>query len=220
MGSIFTGCSRLTDVIIGDNVKFIPELVFSNCSELTSVTIPDSVTSIGEYAFWGCSRLTSIIIPDNVTSIGDGVFGDCSILKTVYWNASKCTSGGSGSYPTGSDNYPIFANCTKLTKVIIGDDVEYIPAYAFYGCTKLTSITIPNSVTSIGYYAFYGCSGLTSVTFEDTDGWHVDVTYPQKNAEILRQGTAIKKQNKKEIHYEKKKGKTTGRKTRQDTYQD
>ena len=176
----FEGCTSLSIVTIGENVKNIPAYAFSGCSGLTSITIPNSVTSIGEYAFRYCTGLTS-----------------------VEFNATNCTS-------IGSSNYPAFEGCASLSIVTIGENVKNIPAYAFYGCSGLTSVTIGNSVTSIGdgafegcnierielncpsignwftnktsikevvignsvrsigHYAFYGCSGLTSITIPNS----------------------------------------------------
>ena len=52
---------------------------------------------------------------------------------------------------------------TEITSVVIGDDVTYIGAYAFYGHTALTSVTIGSSVTTIGEDAFENCSALTAI---------------------------------------------------------
>ena len=36
---------------------------------------------------------------------------------------------------------------------------------AFYGCSKISSIVIPENVATIGGYAFSSCSGLKEVSF-------------------------------------------------------
>ncbi len=72
----------------GKLVTAIGENAFWYCSKLTSVIIPDNVTSIGDYAFYACSGLTSITIPDNVTSIGDEAFYDCSGLSEIRFNGT------------------------------------------------------------------------------------------------------------------------------------
>ena len=79
---IFRGCRNLTTVMIGDNVKTIPDFAFSGCSELTSVTIPDSVTNIGAWAFTNCTQLTTLNYK--------GTKEQWSEIKNGYWkNGSK-----------------------------------------------------------------------------------------------------------------------------------
>ena len=155
--SIFDGCSKLSTVIIGNNVETIPTLLFCDCTGLTSVTIPSSVTSIGDGAFSGCSGLTAVTIPNSVTSIGDYAFLDCSGLTSITIPDSV-TSIGNGA----------FSFCSGLTSITIPDSVTSIGSYAFDHCSGLTSITIPDSVTSIGEEAFSGCSGLSSVNYQGT----------------------------------------------------
>ena len=153
----FYQCSGLTSVTIGNSVTSIGGYAFSYCSGLTSVTIPNSVTSIGDYAFYQCSGLTSVTIPNSVTSIGYEAFRGCSGLTEVNFNATNCTS-------MGDSSNPVFKNCTSLSTLNIGDNVQNIPSYAFYECSSLKSVNIGNSVTSIRERAFDGCSGLTSIT--------------------------------------------------------
>ena len=52
---VFSGCTNLKTINIGNNVKTIPSYAFYSCSGLTEVTIGNSVTEIGEYAFYSCS---------------------------------------------------------------------------------------------------------------------------------------------------------------------
>ena len=59
-----------------------------------------------------------------------------------------------------------FADCSKVTSIVIPDSVTSIGAYAFRYCTGLTNIVIPDSVTNIGDGAFEGCIGLTSISVD------------------------------------------------------
>ena len=140
---IFTHCSALTTIHIGENVKYFPGNIFSGCtslekfegkwasedhrclvgsdtlkafapSGLTQYTIPNNIKVIGDEAFYGCNGLTSVTIPESVTTIGND---------------------------------------------------------AFYGCSGLTSVTIPNGVTSIGGNAFLWCDGLEKVYISDLAAW-------------------------------------------------
>ncbi len=156
----FHDCGGLTSIIFNaincTSMENSPYPVFSGCTNLSSLTIGDSVQYIPSYAFSGCSGLTSLTIPDSVTSIGTGAFYDCSGLTSVVFNAINCAS-------MGSSSCPVFSGCTNLSSITIGDSVQIIPSYAFYGCSNLTSITIPHSVTSIRNRTFYGCSSLHTI---------------------------------------------------------
>lgn len=174
----FYNCKGLTSVTIGNSVKTIGKESFYWCSGLTEITIPNSVTTIGESAFSYCSALTSVTIPKSVTSIGSSAFRDCTGELNVNCNIPSTTGNG------------VFSG-SKFSSVIIGDDVETVGDYAFYGSSNLTSVTIGNgvktigenafrqisnitsltignSVTSIGEDAFCGCSGLTEVTIPNS----------------------------------------------------
>ena len=156
--SVFGG--QVLEYILGDEITCIGNYAFFNCSSLTSVTIPNSVTSIGIAAFNGCSSLTSVIIPESVTSIGQGgTFQKCTALKSVQWNAKKCTI-------DKNDNngyYPPFLYLSNISIFSFGEDVETIPACLCYGLSGIKEINLPNNVTSIGNYAFYDCEKLMTI---------------------------------------------------------
>ncbi|MBO7482034.1 MAG: leucine-rich repeat domain-containing protein [Bacteroidales bacterium] len=175
---VFSSCTSLTTLNVGDNVTNIPDWAFINCDNLTTVnfnavncnpfgshngisgntnittlTIGENVTNIPAGAFSGCSGLTSVTIPSSVTSIGENAFYNCSGL----------TSATIGNSVTSIGIYA-FYNCSGLTSLTIGNSVEIIDQSVFWGCSGLTEVTIPNSVTSIGASAFRDCSRLTSIT--------------------------------------------------------
>lgn len=72
------------------------------------------------------------------------------------------------TYSVTSIGEKAFADCIKLTSVIIPNSVINIGNKAFYDCYKLTSVTIPNSVISIGDNAFYDCYSLASVSISNS----------------------------------------------------
>lgn len=145
--------STIKTVIIGDNVKNIPEKAFYECAGMTECEIGNSVETIGSNSFYGCSGLTSIVIPDSVTSIESAAFMKCTGLESVVIGNSIT------SLPSG-----LFSGSSSLESVTFGDSVAIIGANCFYDCSQLTSMVIPNTVTEIGSSAFYRCSSLKTLT--------------------------------------------------------
>ena len=81
----FYGCSDLTSVKIGNDVKTIGDVVFCGCSSLASVTIGNGVTDIGGNAFRDCSSLTSVTIKsDKLSSVGNFAFSALPANGTIY----------------------------------------------------------------------------------------------------------------------------------------
>ena len=133
--SAFSGCSRLTSIMIPDSVTSIGNSAFSNCSSLSSITIPSAVSSIGEYGFqysgltsisipngvpkisnytfYHCNKLTSITIPSSVTSIGMFAFNGCN--SCLIFDFSSATA-----VPTLA-NTVAFGSTNANKKIIVPD---------------------------------------------------------------------------------------------------
>ena len=123
------------------------------------IKLPSTLKTIGNDAFYCCMNISELTIPENVTTIGNGAFDGCSDVKTMYYNAKNCTYKGDTSSILGYPNY--------MSKLVIGLNVETIPAHAFQYATSLNYLTIPGNVKSIGENAFYGCEALQALKLED-----------------------------------------------------
>ena len=156
--SAFRGCTNLSTINWGSNVRRIPSYLFAGLSGLTTVTIPYYISSIGDNAFKNCTGLTSVTIPNSIKNIGLSAFYGCTGLTSVNYNAVSCVSAGSSSFP-------VFGGCTNISTFNFGSSITRIPPYLCSGLSGLTSVSIPNLVDSIGNSAFQGCSGLTSLNF-------------------------------------------------------
>lgn len=77
-------CHELTTVDLSNNLKVrIGDEMFYTCSKLSKIVLPNNILEIGESAFYGCSSLKNIDIPDKVTEIGYSAFLFCSSLRSV-----------------------------------------------------------------------------------------------------------------------------------------
>lgn len=77
-------CHELTTVDLSNNLKVrIGDEMFYTCSKLSKIVLPNNILEIGESAFYGCSSLKNIDIPDKVTEIGYSAFKVCSSLRSV-----------------------------------------------------------------------------------------------------------------------------------------
>lgn len=151
---VFRGCENFSRLVIGNNVKTIPNYLFLGCNHLSSaLSIPSSVTKIEKFAFKDCDGITSVNIPKNLDTIGSGAFFGCHGLNVTY-DAMNC-------FCEGNTNSP-FLYATNIT---FGNNVLVMPSHMFANCEHLSgALDIPNTVTSIEPSAFEGCSGLSSIT--------------------------------------------------------
>ena len=96
----FSGCTSLSEIVIGTglekiyvgafrycdsiisldfsntNLKLIANTAFYRCQSLEEVVLPNTVESIGANAFADCSKLRNILIGKNVSSIGENAFNN------------------------------------------------------------------------------------------------------------------------------------------------
>lgn len=109
MGGVFSGCSGLKNLIIGNSVVTIADGAFAGCSSLENLILPNSVANLGTWVFSNCSSLKNIIIPYGVTNIEMGTFRGCSGLTSVTIPKSVTTIGDKA-----------FDDCVSLTSVFYG----------------------------------------------------------------------------------------------------
>jgi hypothetical protein len=108
--SIFTGCG-VTNLIIGDEVKSLPQECFYGCSSLTDIEFGNGLTAIEIRAFGNCTALTSVTIPANVTTIHSNAFYKCTAITDIYvpW-----AEGAVSNAPWGATNAKIHYNHTGV----------------------------------------------------------------------------------------------------------
>ncbi len=168
------GFSCLEKVVLGDNVKVLPDSYFEGCSSLKEIKLPDSLRSIGKKAFAGCSSLKAITIPPlselteecftlsslesirfqcNPTLFSCERYGVPDTLKEVYFDSIV-------SFAKDS-----FKGKKSLTKVAAAGLKGDVSEGCFSGCSSLTQVTLPCLISSIKKNAFFGCSSLTEISW-------------------------------------------------------
>ncbi len=167
---LIKGCNN---TIIPASVSIIDNAAFQNCTRLTSVTIPDGVTTISGATFWGCTSLASITIGSGVTKM-EYPFTKCTSLSEVHikdlsaWCRIEFEARESNPLYFAKN---LYLNGSKITDLVIPNDITEIKSNTFYGCTALTSITIHENVTDIGTCAFKDCTGLNAINIKDLSAW-------------------------------------------------
>jgi len=157
----FGRCYALESVTFGKNFTTVGNSAFSLCFALSSVTFGERTTTIGDYAFSSCSELKEVTIPAAVKTIGRGAF---AALDTLYYNATDCTTIGNDEY---HEYQPAFDDVTTL---VIGNGVQTVPDYAFYGCEGLSAVYAPENVPTFGRSLFEEC-GTFDVYIADLANW-------------------------------------------------
>lgn len=141
----------LKNLVIGNDVKSLPDNAFYHCSELTAIEIPESVASIGKNTFYGCVNFASV----STSTLEDWLkieFGNEYSNPTYY--AKKLLVGGE-----------------TIRRLTIPEGTTRINAFAFVNCEPLVTVTFPTSIKSVGDAPFIGCTGLQRDIFPSVESY-------------------------------------------------
>ena len=122
---------------------------------ITKGVVAQGVTNVGDRTFYNCLSMTSVELADGIISITGGAFENCKALTSL-------------TLPNGLEKFGgnAFRGCTGLTgELVIPDSVREIKNWAFMNCTSISSVSIGKNVESIFPYAFANCTSLKTITF-------------------------------------------------------
>ena len=152
---------QLDTLLIPDGVQKIGEYAFYNCKAITNVQLGERLKYIGSAAFSGCKNLTYIAIdPYNeyFCSVNGILYDkDCTHIVSApggYKGVLKIPEG-----ITEISRYA-FSYCEKITEIEFSSSVKYIGDGAFENCNGLKSILIPETIEDVGTQIFAGCTEL------------------------------------------------------------
>ena len=149
----FGSCESLSEIHFPASVSHISDDAFTDCTGLAEVDF-NEVKYVGFGAFANCETLTAITIPESMDTLHTAFLG-CTGLRSVTLNAPNCAMGVENSSPFGINE--------NITAVTIGESVESVSDYAFYGFKGLERLDIPDNVETIGDDAFSYAYGLKSL---------------------------------------------------------
>ncbi len=173
----FSGCLKLKDVTLPDELEYMGASVFSETAWLdsqpegiitlgnvlyeykgdmeegTKITIPSHVKYIAGRAFYQLKNLAEVAVSDGVKLIGEGIFGSCSSLTHIKLPSDLT------AIPNGT-----FTACKSLVHIDIPSGVTEIGERAFRNCSALEEIILPDGLISItGVNVFAGCASLKEI---------------------------------------------------------
>ena len=137
--SAFSGCGKITAVLLGDGVTSIPASCFATCGSATNVVFSPNLTSIGDSGFdkMGSVKTVANFLPPTVTYIGSYAFRNWS----SYVGSLSLGGGETGETDIGWNATGFqFQNMSGLTNVTIGAGVTSLPASCFSSCAGITEV--------------------------------------------------------------------------------
>lgn len=165
-GTAFAGNGDLKEVIFPSGVVIdMPSDAsgytgaFFGCTGLEKVTFRDSA-NVGWLAFMGCTSLSDVVSMDKITQLGAGAFNGTAITTADLTGLTGKTLSTSITFEGDTNDIgAAFMNCTRLTTVILPENIETINFSSFAKCTSLKNINL-RSVKTVGGKAFEDCDAL------------------------------------------------------------
>ena len=145
-------------------------------SSLPAFEIPDSTREIRESAFQK-SKIKNITIPASVERMDYYAFSECGELESVVFEpGSRLTE-----IPKNA-----FEFCTKLRRVVLGENITSIHSSAFTQCTALEELVLPAGVQTLRH-VFTAGKGIKTVYFRGTQAqWDaLDKTGIPESAQVI-----------------------------------
>ncbi len=88
----FSGCKKLTEIVVGENVSAIGYKSFGNCSSLSRVVLPSTLTKLSADAFSSCENLTEIVFLGTVEQ-WNSIVKFIPVFNNVPVTTVVCTDG-------------------------------------------------------------------------------------------------------------------------------
>ena len=159
------GENRISDITLLYDQPTMRTLFPNSFANLTNVILREGVRTVPDDFFEGCALLARVDLPIGLESIGTNAFGECESLSQVNvpsladWANISFANAAANPLSTGAKLY-IYGK--EMVDLVIPEGVTEIKQYAFQG-GQFSSVSIPNGVTNVVATAFAGCSNVEDV---------------------------------------------------------
>lgn len=163
---IFADCKTLRGVKLPEGVAHIEGAAFQGCNILEKLNFPAKLTSVGDNAFRSCLSLELDNLPNSLLYVGREAFCDVPLKALKLDRKVEMGAGAFSNTPiteiemaTPCDSIlgETFSNCPNLTKITIGEGLEYI-GYNAFSNSPIKEANLPSTLRDISSYAFLGYS--------------------------------------------------------------
>lgn len=171
----FYGCRGLTDVVLGDNVRYIGMNAFADTawydaqpdgavylgkvllaykgtmSENTDFAVREGTTAIADRAFYGQGNLEAIRLPASLTNIGFSAFENSAPERVYLTDLEAWCNLEFGSFFGG------YGKINQASSPFLGSNYDALCDLYVDGIL-VTDLVIPDGIETIHGYAFAGCN--------------------------------------------------------------
>lgn len=185
----FRDCHDITSVTIPESVTRLGWFTFFKCLNLTHIVIPKGVTTIESCTFYRCSSLTSVIMEGSMQRIEKNAFSDCGNLVELQVGEGSNYQTMEGVLFSQDGKTLLMCPGGREGVYQVPDGVMHIDEFAFADCGKLTHVIIPESVIRIGDCAFTRCFNLAKVEMPARATKLGTMVFPQHTQVMKRKGS-------------------------------
>ena len=171
----FYGCRGLTDVVLGDKVRYIGEGAFADTAwydaqpdgaiylgkvlltykgampENTDFAVREGTTAIADRAFYGQGNLEAIRLPASLTNIGFSAFENSAPARVYLTDLEAWCNLEFGSFFGG------YGKINQASSPFLGSNYDALCDLYVDGIL-VTDLVIPDGIETIHGYAFAGCN--------------------------------------------------------------
>ncbi len=167
----FTGCYKLKNAVIPENIKQINNSAFVACLALESVELPKSINAVHMDTFFLCEALTDVKFNGDIWAIGSGAFNRCKSLTSfdipdsVYYmgrnpfEESGCIEVKDGIHYV--DNWAVNSD-EDIVNAVFADGTVGVAEWAFQMRSNIELVDFPESVTYVCDAFIIGSNDVTN----------------------------------------------------------